>query len=55
MDRACKKRAISFETINEIAGEIGSDTMTKYTRGVLSSMIDGKVLDKIRNGEFYVA
>ncbi|MDR3306936.1 MAG: transcriptional regulator NrdR [Endomicrobium sp.] len=47
IDRACKKRSISVETIEKIVSEIENDIMGEYVMELPSSTIGDKILEKI--------
>jgi transcriptional repressor NrdR len=47
IDRACRKRPISAETINKVASEIESEIMGEYIMEVPSNIIGRKILEKL--------
>ncbi|MDR3196030.1 MAG: transcriptional regulator NrdR [Endomicrobium sp.] len=49
IDRACKKRSVSVETIEKIVNEIENDIMGEYVMEIPSSTIGDKILEKIWN------
>jgi transcriptional repressor NrdR len=47
IDRACKKRSISVETIDKIVNEIENDIMGEYVMEIPSNTIGDKILEKL--------
>jgi transcriptional repressor NrdR len=47
IDRACKKRSISVETIDKIVNEIENDIMGEYVMEISSNTIGDKILEKL--------
>jgi transcriptional repressor NrdR len=49
IDRACRKRPISAETMNKMVSEIENEVMSEYIMEIPSSIIGGKILEKFWN------
>jgi transcriptional repressor NrdR len=49
MDRACRKRSISAETIDKVVSEIESEIMSEYIMEIPSNVIGEKILEKLWN------
>jgi transcriptional repressor NrdR len=49
IDRACKKRSISVETIDKMVNEIENDIMGEYVMEIPSSTIGDKILEELWN------
>ncbi|MDR0398976.1 MAG: transcriptional regulator NrdR [Endomicrobium sp.] len=47
IDRACKKRSISVETIEKIVNEVENDIMGEYVMEIPSNTIGDKILEKL--------
>ncbi len=47
IDRACRKRPVSVETIDKIASEIENELMGEYVMEIPSTIIGQKILDKL--------
>ena len=47
IDRACKKRSISVETIDKIVNEVENDIMGEYVMEIPSNTIGDKILEKL--------
>ncbi|MDR2398934.1 MAG: transcriptional regulator NrdR [Endomicrobium sp.] len=47
IDRACKKRSISVETIDKVVNEIENDIMGEYVMEISSNTIGDKILEKL--------
>jgi len=47
IDRACRKRPVSAETIDKIVSEVENDLMSEYVMEIPSSTIGQKILDKL--------
>jgi transcriptional repressor NrdR len=47
IDRACKKRSISVETIDRIVNEVENDIMVEYVMEIPSNTIGDKILEKL--------
>jgi transcriptional repressor NrdR len=47
IDRACKKRSISAETIDKMVSEIENDIMGEYVMEIPSSTIGNKILEEL--------
>jgi transcriptional repressor NrdR len=47
IDRACKKRSISVETIDKVVNEIENDIMGEYVMEISSNIIGDKILEKL--------
>jgi transcriptional repressor NrdR len=47
IDRACKKRPISVETIDKMVNEVENDIMGEYVMEISSSTIGNKILEKL--------
>lgn len=47
IDRACRKRPISVETIDRMVSEIENELMAEYVMEIPSNIIGQKILDKL--------
>jgi transcriptional repressor NrdR len=47
IDRACKKRSISVETIDKVVNEIENDIMGEYVMEISSNTIGDKILEEL--------
>jgi transcriptional repressor NrdR len=47
IDRACRKRPISAETMNKMVSEIENEVMGEYVMEIPSNIIGGKILEKL--------
>jgi transcriptional repressor NrdR len=47
IERACKKRSISVETIDKIANEVENDIIGEYVMEIPSNTIGDKILEKL--------
>ncbi|MDR1122497.1 MAG: transcriptional regulator NrdR [Endomicrobium sp.] len=47
INRACKKRSISVETINKIVNEVENDIIGEYVMEIPSNIVGDKVLEKL--------
>ncbi|MDR2437096.1 MAG: transcriptional regulator NrdR [Endomicrobium sp.] len=47
IDRACKKRSISVETIDKMVNEVENDIMGEYVMEIPSSTIGDKILEEL--------